>query len=251
MLGLTLRPTGPPNAVQAWDWKNAEAHAELHLAVKWDQLVHMTPTNTLEIWAKLEHIHQATEITMHMGLKWQLWRIKMKDDQRMASWISDVKGVIFQLSQIGVNVPDEDIILTLTNGLPPSYQNFVLMLNSTPSKTFNLDYVIICLQTEETHQHTESRSQAMVDHTLAIIHDQLRWPLAFITCFSLQKHAPVPCHENKPINAATATEEAQSVEEADGFFFFFFSDPFTCTLGYRTPHSSTNTLYSTSFDQCV
>ena len=153
----------------------------------------------------------------------------------MASWISDVKGVIFQLSQIGVNVPNEDIVLVLTNGLPPSYQNFVLMLNSAPSETFNLDYVIVCLQTKETHQHTKSRSQAMADHALAITHDWLRQPLTSITCFgcgnmghyqvncptnlrSPQTHAPVPCHENKPINVAAATEEAQSVEEADGFF---------------------------------
>jgi hypothetical protein len=168
MLGLTLRPVGPPNAMQAWDWKNMEACAELQLAIKWDQLVHMTATNALEIWAELEHIHQVTGFTTHMSLKWQLWRMKMKDGQRMASWISDVKGVVFQLSQIGVTVPDEDIILMLTNRLPPSYQNFVLTLDSTPSKNFNLNYVIVCLQTEETCQHTKPGSLATTDKVLAI-----------------------------------------------------------------------------------
>ena len=49
VLGLTPRPTGPPNAVWAWDWKNVEVCAELHLAVKWDQLAHMTATNASEI----------------------------------------------------------------------------------------------------------------------------------------------------------------------------------------------------------
>ena len=44
--------------------------------------------------------------------------MKMKDDQRVASWIADVKGVVFQLSQIGVIVLEDDTILSLINGLP-------------------------------------------------------------------------------------------------------------------------------------
>lgn len=39
-------------------------------------------------------------------------------------------------------VSNEDIILALTNGLPPSYEHLVLTLDSTPSEVFNLDYVI-------------------------------------------------------------------------------------------------------------
>jgi hypothetical protein len=77
-----------------------------------------------------------------MGLKCKLWKMKMKDGQRMASWIADVKGVVFQLSQIGVIVANEDTILALTNGLPSSYEHLVLMLNSTLSEVFNLNYVI-------------------------------------------------------------------------------------------------------------
>src|SRR5258707_4460725 len=42
-LGWTPRLARPPNAVRVWDRKNQEARAELQLAVKWDQLVHMTP----------------------------------------------------------------------------------------------------------------------------------------------------------------------------------------------------------------
>src|SRR5258708_446887 len=54
----------------------------------------------------------------------------------MASWISDVKGIVFHLSQIRVAVPDEDIILALTNGLPAPYNYFILTLDSTPLRGF-------------------------------------------------------------------------------------------------------------------
>src|SRR5260370_28013781 len=134
--------------------------------------------------------------------------MKMKDGQRMASWISDVKGIVFQLSQIGVAVPDEDIILMLTNGLPAPYNYFILTLNSTPSEVSNLNYVIGCLWTNETHQRAKSRSPDMTDEALAFPHNWLRrLGLAQIMCFvctnkghyqincpthSTQKPAPLP-----------------------------------------------------------
>ena len=68
-LGWMPRPAGPPNVVQVWDWKNQEAWAELQLAVKWDQLAHMTAKDTLEIWAELERVHRSTGFTTHIGLK--------------------------------------------------------------------------------------------------------------------------------------------------------------------------------------
>src|SRR5258708_33907649 len=100
--------------------------------------------------------------------------MKMKDGQRMASWISDVKGIVFQLSQIGVAVPDEDIILVLTNGLPAPYNYFILTLDSTPSEASNLNYVIGCLRTEETCQRAESGSPDMTEQALAVTCNRLR-----------------------------------------------------------------------------
>ncbi len=153
----------------------------------------------------------------------------------MASWISDVKGIVFQLSQIGVAVPDEDIILALTNGLPAPYNYFILMLDSTPSEVSNLNYIIGCLRTEETRQRAESGSLDMTDEALAVTHDRpRRLGLAHITCFacgnkghyqvncpthSPQTPAPLLPHTipykpvNKPVTAATTTEEGSLMVE--------------------------------------
>src|SRR5258708_5049446 len=161
--------------------------------------------------------------------------MKMKDGQRMASWISDVKGIVFQLSQIGVAVPDEDIILALTNGLPAPYNYFILTLDSTPSEVSNLNYVIGCLRTEETCQRAESGSPDMTDQALAVTCNRLRrLGLVHITCFacgnkghyqvncpthSPQTPAPLPPHTipykpmNKPVTATTTTEEGSLMAE--------------------------------------
>ncbi len=151
----------------------------------------------------------------------------------MASWISDVKGVVFQLSQIGDAVPDEDIILVLTNGLPPSYNHFVLTLNSTLSEVSNLNYIIRCLQTKETCQCAQSRRLDTNGHALAITCDWPKRDLAQITCFrygnkghyqaNCPTHprqtglAPPPTAPNKPMNkpvtATTTIEEGALMVE--------------------------------------
>lgn len=202
-IGLLQRSLGPPNAVWVWDRKNREARAELQLAVEWDQLLHMIAHDASEIWVELEHVHQSTGFTTCMGLKQQLWKMKMKDGQRMASWIADVKGVVFQLSQIGVTTPDEDIIiLALTNGLLPPYEHLVLTLNSTPSEVFNLDYIIGCLRTEKACQCPESESSATdSDHALSITHVRPKRPLTHITCFGCgnKGHYQANCPTNPPL----------------------------------------------------
>jgi hypothetical protein len=162
-----------------------------------------------------------------MGLKRTLWKMKMKDGQRMASWIADVQGVVFQLTQIGVTVPDEDFILALTNGLSPLYENLVLALDSTPPDLFSIDYVIGRLRTEESRQcsavaseygGTESSDQALAA--------TLRQPgLAHITCFScgqkghFQANCPTaPARTavpTKPVGSANTVTVADDSEELD------------------------------------
>jgi hypothetical protein len=104
----------------------------------------------------------------------------------MASWIADMQGIVFQLTQIGVSVPNEDFILALTNGLPPHYKNLVLVLDSTPSDLFSVDYVIRRLWTEESCQRTAVASEFggtdSSDQALAAMLKQTG--TAHITCFS-------------------------------------------------------------------
>jgi hypothetical protein len=93
---------------------------------------------------------------------------------------------VFQLTQIGVSVPNEDFILALTNRLLPHYENLVLALDLTPSDLFSVNYVIGCLQTEESHQCTAIASKFggtnSSDQALATM---LKWTgTAYITCFS-------------------------------------------------------------------
>ena len=58
--------------------------------------------------------------------------------------------VTFQLQEVSVDVSNEDIILSLTLGLPlPSYELFIISLDTTPPDQFTLNYVIACLTNKE------------------------------------------------------------------------------------------------------
>jgi hypothetical protein len=67
----------------------------------------------------------------------------------MQNFISEAHCIALQLTEIGIAVDDEDIILVLTRGLPSTYENFVITLDSTPTSQLTLDYIISCLLNEE------------------------------------------------------------------------------------------------------
>jgi hypothetical protein len=60
----------------------------------------------------------------------------------MAGWIGRVKGIHFELEAIKVEVSDEDVILVLTNSLPPSYSQFVITLNAMKADEVTLSNLI-------------------------------------------------------------------------------------------------------------
>ncbi|KAI0707883.1 hypothetical protein C8Q76DRAFT_594498, partial [Earliella scabrosa] len=79
----------------------------------------------------------------------------------MSAWIADVKRSAARLRDVGADISDEDIILVLTNGLPPSYSSVIVALDSTDPSVLDLDFVINRLLNEETRQITE-QAQAPV-----------------------------------------------------------------------------------------
>ncbi len=127
-VGLTPRPLTGPNSkgVKEWDRKSAKACAEMILAVKVDQLAHMTAPTAVEVWTELERVHCSRGFATTMTLRRKFMTMRKSDDQRMSSWIGDVRSVVFRLKQAGISVNDEDIILVLTMGLPLSFDTLVV-----------------------------------------------------------------------------------------------------------------------------
>ncbi|KAG6825511.1 hypothetical protein H0H92_003431 [Tricholoma furcatifolium] len=70
----------------------------------------------------------------------------------MEAWIGSVRSLANRLTAIDVTVSDEDIIVVLTAGLPPSYETVLISLDAVEPTQLTLDFVITRLLNEESRQ---------------------------------------------------------------------------------------------------
>ncbi|EJF59477.1 hypothetical protein DICSQDRAFT_65085, partial [Dichomitus squalens LYAD-421 SS1] len=100
----------------------------------------------------LRRVHRARGFGTRVAHRRAFWRLSKRPDQTMTSWIADVRRAAFRLEEIDASISDEDRILVLTNGLPDSYSQLVVNLDSTLPSELTIDYVITRLLNEESRQ---------------------------------------------------------------------------------------------------
>ena len=150
---MEVRPAGSDNikAVKSWQQKQRLAQVEIILHVEPSQLPHTCFDNPKDIWDKLEKVYLSCGFATCLSLKCflSMWK---DEAQAMHAWIAAIQSVINELADASTEVSEDDISVILTLGLPPSYENFVIMLDTTPDNQFTLDLVITCLLNEESHE---------------------------------------------------------------------------------------------------
>ena len=127
-------------------------------------------------------------------------------DQLISSWIADVQQAVFQLKEVGYTAMDEDKILVLTQGLPPSYDPFIISLNAAiaANGSDDLDLFIpieaikVCLINEESWQ---CATQSVTTHDVTTAALKPHCPLEQITCFHCGEkgHYQINCQKWKPM----------------------------------------------------
>ncbi|KAK0196686.1 hypothetical protein F5146DRAFT_918154 [Armillaria mellea] len=116
----------------------------------------------------------------------------------MESWVGQIRRMAKVMELAGIDVSDQDLILALTMGLPPSYKNVIINFDATPPDQLTLSNVIVRLLNEETCQaslapgHSEmGKEDEDLDVAAAAFHIQ-----DFI-CFFCDKpgHVKADCEE--------------------------------------------------------
>jgi gag-polypeptide of LTR copia-type/Domain of unknown function (DUF4219)/Zinc knuckle len=224
--GSETLPAGSPNTkpVRAFRRKQAEAIAEITLHVEVPQLSFIRDDDPAVVWDELAAIHQARGMATRLSLRRRFWRLQLRENDSMQFFISSARRLATQLTEIGFNVDDEDLILVLTGGLPPSYENFVVTLDATPPSLLTLDYVITRLLNEETRQNGNT-SRAEPENIAMAVMPARRKPrdISQITCFNCaekghyQSNCPKPKKSQKPETVAIAIEDNSDSEESFTF----------------------------------
>ncbi|RDX39353.1 hypothetical protein OH76DRAFT_1367603 [Lentinus brumalis] len=70
----------------------------------------------------------------------------------MQAWIGEIRSMAFRMEETGIAVVDQDKILAVTMGLPPSYDAVIIALDSIPTEQLTLEEVIRRLLNEEVRQ---------------------------------------------------------------------------------------------------
>ena len=211
--GTKSTPLGSPNSKAVKDFmrKKAEAHAEIILHVEIPQLSHVHDHDPAVIWINLENVHCAHGFATHLMLCRTFHTLKKTDDISMQAWIATVRHTTFKLKEVDVDVSDEDLILVLTVGLPPSYENFIVSLDATPSDELTLEHVITHLMNEESCQSHSTDHRAPCDSTLLSHTHRRRVPLENITCFNCGEKGHYQSHCQKNTGDSKKEETAGAV----------------------------------------
>ncbi|KAF8528449.1 hypothetical protein BU17DRAFT_38317 [Hysterangium stoloniferum] len=150
----------------------------------------------------------------------------------MSSWIANVQQAAFRLNEVGYIATDEDKILVLTQGLPRSYDSFIISLDASiaaittgnelkPEPAISLEIVKARLINEEARQLAAKptlpiRNNVKPDSEEALlVEPKPRTPLSDITCFKCGKkgHYQSNCPDNTLEDSAQVVTEDSSDED--------------------------------------
>ena len=101
-----------------------------------------------EAWKTLCNIHETKSLSNILFLRRKFFTIKMQEADCMLDHINKVKSLADQLMCLEVPLKDEDIVMTLLDSLPSSYEHLITALETRPMKELTLEFITARLMHE-------------------------------------------------------------------------------------------------------
>jgi hypothetical protein len=161
--------------------KTARARIALHVSPSQLSTVRLE-NNPKSIWDELKCLNHPGGFGTHMALHRGFAKMMKTPEMPMSKWITSVRDVACQIKDLGGDLPDEEIIVVLTNSLLESYSPLVVQLDAMEESARTLGSVITWLIGEERRQ-AEDKDKNGEDTSLALSAKKRR-DRSEITCFS-------------------------------------------------------------------
>ena len=94
-----------------------------------------TPLKTAkECFDTLTNLYEKKALSQKRELKNKIWNMNMDKDKTMVSFFNKISQIRDQLTSIGVMMDDYDIIQTIVDSLPSSWDTFLVVVNGREVK---------------------------------------------------------------------------------------------------------------------
>lgn len=116
---------------EEWTKKDQKALAMITLSMSRGQINHIKKAETSHAaWAELERIYESKGPVRKATLYKQLYRMKKDPDTSMAKYINDFTSKAEQLTEAGINIPDDLLSIMLLGSLPEGFESFTVAIES-------------------------------------------------------------------------------------------------------------------------
>src|SRR5262244_386997 len=107
-----------------------------------------------EVWEGLKNHHQKASSANQFQLRFQLLNAKLKASETIGEYSDRLRDLATQINSItdeAASIKDQDLVLTLLNGLPDRYQMLITAMSES-DKLGDLEHVITSLKAQESRE---------------------------------------------------------------------------------------------------
>jgi hypothetical protein len=92
-------------------------------------------------WDALARLHESRSNARILNLKRQLTALRMSDSEPVTKYISRAQSLRDQLQAAGHTLAEDDLVLSVLNGLPKAYSMLVTILENSDARLCHTDNV--------------------------------------------------------------------------------------------------------------
>ena len=138
-----------PKVIKDYNRRVKKAMSVIGLNLVDNQLAHIKSCKgPAEAWKTLCNIHETKSLSNILFIRRKFFTIKMQEGDDLLTHINQMKALADQLNCLEVPVKDEDIVMTLLESLPPSFENLITALETLRLKDLTMEFVTARLMHE-------------------------------------------------------------------------------------------------------